>query len=255
MPVQEKRISAQAVRDALEKNPFEKLSDIVFTVLEGAIISSELPPGLRLNVAKLAAELDVSATPVREAIDQLCLKGLVRAEQRGDGKYFNYYVFDISNTLIEDLFVARKSVESTAAYICAERNWHVDLQELGRLAEGFQNALKGHAAGLSDENPDISITVRLDMAFHSTIVRSTGNDCLIRMYEAIGKMVEYLSVRTNQFLVSEQNPDNLLMLGSQHMAIYRAIKLGFPELARQAMEKHIDFCANSCLHNRNLRQA
>ena len=93
------------------------------------------------------------------------------------------------------------------------------------------------------------------MAFHSTIVRSTGNDCLIRMYEAIGKMVEYLSVRTNQFLVSEQNPDNLLMLGSQHMAIYRAIKLGFPELARQAMEKHIDFCANSCLHNRNLRQA
>ena len=44
----------------------------------------------------------------------------------------------------------------------------------------------------------------------------------------------------------------LLLLGSQHVAIYRAVKFGFPELARSAMDKHIDFCANSCLQNRNL---
>ena len=77
----------------------KKLSNIVFTKLEGAILSSELPPGARLNVAKIAGELDVSATPVREAIDQLCSRELVRAEQRGDGKYSNYYVFDIEKQL------------------------------------------------------------------------------------------------------------------------------------------------------------
>ena len=116
--MQERRICSETVRRALEKNPFEKLSNIVFTILEGAILSSELPPGARLNVAKIAGELEVSATPVREAIDQLCSRGLVRAEQRGDGKYSNYYVFDIENSSIENLFVARKSVEGMAAYIC-----------------------------------------------------------------------------------------------------------------------------------------
>lgn len=248
----DRRICSEAVRSALEKNPFEKLSSIVFSILEGAILSSELAPGTRLNVAKLAGELDVSATPVREAVDQLCSRGLVRAEQRGDGKYFNYYVFDISNSSIEHLFVARKSVEGMAAYICAEKNWYVDLPRLGRLADEFQSALKAHAMRPARDNPDINITVRLDMAFHGLLVRSTNNEYLIRMYEAIGKTVEYLSVRTNQFLVAGNNHDNLLMLGSQHVTIYRAVKQGFPQLARQAMDKHIDFCANSCLQNRNL---
>ena len=250
--MQERRICSETVRRALEKNPFEKLSNIVFTILEGAILSSELPPGARLNVAKIAGELDVSATPVREAIDQLCSRGLVRAEQRGDGKYSNYYVFDIENSSIENLFVARKSVEGMAAYICAEKNWRVDLNELGRLADGFQTAPKNYVHGAENRDPDISITARLDMDLHGLLVRSTRNEYLLSMYEAIGKTVEYLSIRTNQFLVSERNPDNLLLLGSQHVAIYRAVKFGFPELARSAMDKHIDFCANSCLQNRNL---
>ena len=249
--MQDRSICSEAVRSALGRNPFDKLSRIVFPILEGAILSSELRPGARLNVAKLAGELEVSATPVREAIDQLCTRGLVRAEQKGDGKYFNYYVFDIDDSSIADLFVARKSVEGMAAAICAEKNWRVDLNELGRLAEGFQRALRDFVSGPENPHPDIGITARLDMDFHGLLVRSTRNDYLLSMYEAIGKTVEYLSIRTNQFLVSEREPDNLLLLGSQHIAIYRAVKFGFPELARRAMDKHIDFCASSCLQNRS----
>lgn len=116
-PVQNRSICGESVRMALEKNQFEKLGSIVFSILERAILSSELAPGSRLNVAKLAGELEVSVTPVREAIDQLCSRGLVRAEQKGDGRYSNYYVFDIDNSSIADLFVARKSVEGMAAYM------------------------------------------------------------------------------------------------------------------------------------------
>ena len=114
------------------------------------------------------------------------------------------------------------------------------MNELGRLADGFQTALKNYVHGAENRDPDISITARLDMDFHGLLVRSTRNEYLLSMYEAIGKTVEYLSIRTNQFLVSERNPDNLLLLGSQHVAIYRAVKFGFPELARSAMDKHID---------------
>ena len=110
----ERRICSESVHEALEKNPFEKLSVIVFSILEDAILSSELPPGAKLNVTRLSAELDVSSSPVREAIDQLCESGLVREKKKVDGKYSNYYVFDISNDSIEDLFVARKTIEGMA---------------------------------------------------------------------------------------------------------------------------------------------
>ena len=78
----ERRICSESVHRVLEKNPFEKLSVIVFSILEDAILSSELPPGAKLNVTRLSAELDVSSSPVREAIDQLCESGLVREEKR-----------------------------------------------------------------------------------------------------------------------------------------------------------------------------
>ncbi len=251
-PVQNRSICGESVRMALEKNQFEKLGSIVFSILERAILSSELAPGSRLNVAKLAGELEVSVTPVREAIDQLCSRGLVRAEQKGDGRYSNYYVFDIDNSSIADLFVARKSVEGMAAYICAEKNWLVDMAELGRIAGRFQRAVKNHLSSNEETEPNVYLTAGLDMDFHGLLVRSTRNEYLISMYEAISKTIEYLSIRTNQFMIGESNADNLLLIGSQHISIYRAVRQGFPDLARSIMEKHIDFCASTCLQNRNL---
>lgn len=251
-PVQNRSICGESVRMALEKNQFEKLSSIVFSILERAILSSELAPGSRLNVAKLAGELEVSVTPVREAIDQLCSRGLVRAEQKGDGRYSNYYVFDIDNSSIADIFVARKSVEGMAAYICAEKKWRVDINELGRIAGRFQRAVKDHITSAEVTAPNFYLTARLDMDFHGLLVRSTHNEYLISMYEAISKTVEYLSIRTNQFMAGESNADNLLLIGSQHLSICRAVQQGFPDLERSIMEKHIDFCASACLQNRNL---
>ena len=246
--MRQKRISADSVREVLEKNPFEKLSNIVFRILEEAILSSELSPGERLNVAKIAGELEVSATPVREAIDQLCTKGLVRVEQKGDGKYSNYYVFDISNASVKNLFVARKSIEGAAAYLCAEQNWRVDLDELGSLAEEFQRRMRAVVEGTV--NKDKLTGSRLDMRFHKLLINATENEFLISMYGAIEKMVEYMSIRTFRFNTLGQNTERLLQIGNQHVSIYHAIKLGFPELARSAMDKHIDLCANSCLQNR-----
>lgn len=246
-------ICAEVVRGAMERNPFERLGSIVYRVLERAILSSELAPGAKLNVAKLAAALDVSATPVREAIEQLCACGLVLAQQREDGKYSNYYVFDISNTDIENLFTARKSVEGMAAYICAQKNWNVELTSLGAMAESFDGALRDYVSSGFASVSGIPVTAGLDMDFHRLIINSTGNQYLIGMYQAIVGKVEYLSIRANQFLLRERTPDKLLLLGSQHLAVYRAIKLGMPQLARQAMEDHMDYCANVCLQNRNLQ--
>jgi len=243
--------SPEMITGPLEKNPFEKISSIVYSVLEQAILSSKLAPGKKLNVTKIAAALDVSATPVREAIERLSQNGLVTVEQKHESKYSSYCVFDISNDSIRDLFIARKSIESTAAYLCAQKNWRVDLSELGRLAEQFQSTLKGFI-DQGSATPNVSVTAELDRQFHQLLVDAAGNEYLIEMYSQLGKKLNYLSIRTNQFLVAEQNPENLLLLGNQHIYIYQAVKFGFSDTARSCMDEHIDFCLNSCLQNRNL---
>jgi DNA-binding GntR family transcriptional regulator len=238
------------IREMLDKNPFEKISNIVFHMMEDAILSYRLRPLEKLNVTKIASSLHISVTPVREAIEQLRQKGLVTVEQKGDGKYCNYYVFDMSENDIEDLFQVRKAIESSSAYLCAQRNWRVDIGELGRLAEQFQKGLRDVVDG-HPSNSGVK-TMELDRGFHNILVRDSGNPHFMEMYESLGKLLDYLSLRTNEFLAVERDEDKLMLLGSQHIAIYKAVKNGYPRLASDTMNEHIDLCSNSCLRNRNL---
>ena len=64
------RFTAQNITAAQEKNPFAKISDIVYELLEKAIFSSAIPPGSRLNISKLAEQMGVSTSPVTRAVER-----------------------------------------------------------------------------------------------------------------------------------------------------------------------------------------
>jgi DNA-binding FadR family transcriptional regulator len=53
-------------------------------------------------------------------------------------------------------------------------------------------------------------------------------------------------------MTGDPEREDLRMLYVQHKAVLNAIKMGFPELAREAMSSHIDFCAENCIKNRYL---
>ena len=57
-------------------------------------------------------------------------------------------------------------------------------------------------------------------------------------------------MRTCEFLAAAQKRDEMLLICSQHDAVINAIRMGFPQLARQAMEEHVDFCEANCLNYR-----
>lgn len=72
------------------------------------------------------------------------------------------------------------------------------------------------------------------------------------MYSSLEKYLDYVSIRRGEFLKRERNFAVLYAISSQHFAIINAIRLGFPEMARSLMEKHIDFCSANIVRNRNL---
>ena len=241
-------LNSEKTKQIYEKNSFTKISDIVYDILEDGILSSAIAPGTKLNASKIAEQLSISNTPVSKAIQRLKDNGLVTEAYGGNGKYRNFSVFDISNNSINDLFIARSSIESTAASICAQRSALIDIEEIRRLAEAFQQVWADYVNG----SPSASVLERaqVDEEFHSLIVHSTGNKYLIDMFETLQGTLRYLSIRTSEFAETKRSGDDLLMMGTQHLAVYNAIKMGIPDLARSAMAEHLGFCRYHCLLNR-----
>ena len=101
----------------LEFDPAEylPLREVVFKTLRNAIIHGELKPGERLMEEKLAKSLEVSRTPVREAIRMLELEGLVVMLPRKGAEVARITVEDLQETLevrmaVEDLAVRLASL-------------------------------------------------------------------------------------------------------------------------------------------------
>ena len=89
----------------------------VYKELEKAILSGELAPGDSLVEMKLAAQMGVSRTPVREALLQLELENLVKhIPNRGA------VVVGISEKDIEDIYTLRMRIEGLAVRWAAEKN-------------------------------------------------------------------------------------------------------------------------------------
>lgn len=241
-------LDPQKLVQAQQKNPFAKISDSIYDILAEAILSSAIAPGSKLNVTKISEQMGVSNTPVIRAIERLHENGLV-TEVRNGSKYRNYFVFDISSESLADLFVARRAIESEAAFLCALKKPLIDLAKLQRLAGDFQSAWQDFAKD-PDSAPAISERAKIDWEFHHQLVLTTENQYLVNMFDSLQGTLNYLSIRTCEFVATEPSRDNLMLLGSQHVAICRAIDSGIPELARNAMARHIEFCSNRCLINR-----
>lgn len=225
----EAALTPETLVKAQEKNPFKKLNDIVYDVIEDVIVSYGVAGGTKLNTVSIAKRLGISRTPVSEALEQLRMNGLVVTYPDKKG----FYVFDVSHTTMEQLFVARRALEGTAAYLCARQNTLVDLKQLEKLAKLFTATFdKRYFTNFS----------RIDQSFHNLIVDSCGNPYIIKMYTAIQKSIGYYSVRSQDYMLSLGKDPSLGVLATQHVAIYRAIELGMPDLAEAASKTHLDTC-------------
>lgn len=90
------------------------LADTLARAIADDIIEGRLLPGVRLDEHELAARFDVSRTPVREALGQVCTMGLAeRRPNRG------VLVMVMSEARLEEMFVAMAELEAAAARLAA----------------------------------------------------------------------------------------------------------------------------------------
>ena len=196
----------------------QSLTDIAFDRIRAAIVQRTLEPGMRVSESMLGDMLQVSKTPVREALLRLCHVGLVEPTTRG------LRVVLPNPDIIRDAYEVRSGLESVAAQLAAVR---ADDAQRATIAETAKNSLdsarKGDAAAFSE----------WDMAFHRSVGASTGNKQLTKAVE--DSIVLAFTLRTRDVLT----PDDSVHCGRQHVQLAKTIKAGNGELAAKQMFDHI----------------
>lgn len=143
------------------------LPDRLYAVLKHRILTCVLQPGARIVEKEICAEMTVSRTPLREAINRLALEGLVVLTP-----YRGYAVAPMSLKAFEELCEVRRIIEPDAAALAASR------------ASGHQIAALRAEAELT-YTPGLPETyegyLRANSRFHRTLVRCSGNSLLEAM--------------------------------------------------------------------------
>jgi DNA-binding GntR family transcriptional regulator len=138
-----------------------------YDALKQAILRSELSPGQPLIETTLAAWLEVSRTPVREALNRLEQDGLVERTDRG------LVVRQRSPEEILDIYETRVALEALVGRVAAERRTEYDLRTLRGLA--------GQMEGVSDEDG----RMEMNREFHRAMWRASHNESLIDLLERL----------------------------------------------------------------------
>jgi len=195
------------------------LGAAVFSDLERAIINGEYQAGDSLSEIKLSEKYGVSRTPVREALRQLELEGLVELIPNKGAT-----VVGVSEKDIADIYAVRVRIEGLAARLCAENATSEEIQALERLVDLQEfYLLKGKPDQLWE----------LDGEFHNTIFEASRNRPLQSM---LSSFHSYISrARSN----SMKSADRAALSVEEHRSILGAIIAHDGDSAEEHMTAHI----------------
>jgi GntR family transcriptional regulator, vanillate catabolism transcriptional regulator len=205
--------------------------------LRRMILTEEIAGGERLLEVQLSQQLEVSRTPIREALITLAEEGLV--EYRPNG---GYAVRSFSPTDIADAYTVREAIEALACRIIAEQGLSQDVkQSLETCLEEGDVLLSGAKLLRSAREPWGAINHR----FHSLIFEAADNRALNDAMRRVTN-IPYSSSRVVHWF-EEDDPNGLYLLRmvhSQHHAIFKAICGGEGYRAELVMRGHIAMAAD-----------
>ncbi|WP_119296964.1 GntR family transcriptional regulator [Brevibacterium casei] len=226
------------------------LRDLVYDHILEILLTGEISPGERVSIDGLARRLDVSPTPVREALVDLERTGLVvREALRG------YRVAPpLDRGQLEELFVARETLETTAtrlatpaddAFLADLRAAHAEHERAGARVREATAAAENAAA--DDEEAQHRLVAAAqdyyarDRAFHGVIFDHCDNRYLVRMSDDLGAQVHRLRQALPHGIT---DVDEAV---SEHRAILEAFASPDPTAPEAAMRHHVRMVAHRAL--------
>jgi DNA-binding GntR family transcriptional regulator len=200
------------------------LADGVYDELMVRLFDDTLEPGASLNIDALARDMDVSQTPIREALARLESTGLVtRAALKG------YRVAPVlSPKELADLLDARAVLEPVNAERAA-----------ARIDVAFIDALEASIVQLEESPTGPSFAEyhsywEADERFHDLIARQADNSFLYRAFLSLGGQAQRFRLFGG---LGVSDAESAI---AEHRGVLEALRTGSAPLARKAMKRHVD---------------
>ncbi len=193
------------------------LGEIVYERLLEMLLTGELVAGTQLQERRLAESLNISRTPVREALSRLESEGLVT---RQIGRLMT--VCQISVQAYIELLHVRKLLEAEAAELAAGKL-------NAKTAEAIRSAIW---TLMKTEEPTPAQHWEVDDMVHSAIAEAAGNNLLTTMIRDLRRRTHVFNTR--------RIPSRLRPGALEHLALIEAISAGDQQKARQLMMEHIE---------------
>jgi len=193
----------------------------VYNRIKSAILSNEYEPGDIIPIDRLAREIGISATPIREAIIRLESTGLLELIPNKGAR-----VIEITPRDITDNWELRLILEPYAARKTALLDLDEEIQELER-----------HIHSLMEKAYDHESYVSADNELHRLLFSHVENTVLRETIERI----HYQSLRMRYYAenVSQNNKEVIQKVCSEHLEILDALKAKDPAKTEQAVKRHL----------------
>jgi DNA-binding GntR family transcriptional regulator len=197
----------------------ETLAEQVYQHLRREILDNAWPPGAALPEQTLAAQLEVSRVPVREALRRLAADGLVTLRPRHGA-----VVSTLSPQQFLDAYRVREALEELAIRLALPHLTAADLEEL----EALQDAMRRAAAA-----NDADAFFAANRAFHARFVERSRNEYLKGIYfPLIDQMRRHISSSLGLRGGLERSIE-------EHQAILAAVRAGDAAEAARLLREHI----------------
>lgn len=185
-----------------------------------AIVNGHLEPGDQLVEERMAEQFGVSRAPIREALHQLQVLGLV--EKR---PYRGAFVSTIDEREVMELQELRVVLEDMAVRLCAANPSDDAISTLETIVDNM-----AQVAGKGDRRQILVY----DADFHDAIVQYSGNQLLADVWDLV-------SVKMRRFLYLKRHHthERIEDVVTAHAAILDAIKIGDPDQASSALQAHL----------------
>jgi DNA-binding GntR family transcriptional regulator len=214
------------------------LRELAYSHIRGKLLEGRIPPGTRISSRALAREIGISFIPVREAIAQLSIEGLVDHEA-GVGTFTTR----VQREDLLELYELREALEAHAVVLAAAKinadglsgmqSWNEEMRSIARRRRASPRR--------PDDETDLTAWGHADTEFHMALLVAAGNARLVR---AVGD----LRVLTQVFRAQhELRPvEDLERACEQHQVLIGALGRGDGASARSVLCEHIRFaCANA----------
>lgn len=182
-----------------------------------AIRTGLYPPGTRLREEEVGTRLELSRTPVREALRRMEAEGIVEHRPRQGA-----IVRKLSHGEVVELYEMRVVLERTASEMAAQHG-----------AEAEFDTLEALNAEIAGERNNPSVAAGINQRFHTALYRAGRNRFLLEAARGLNNSLLLLGPTTFT------DPQRIDTVVSQHQAIIDALRANNAEAAGQAAEEHL----------------